>query len=452
VSLRVAEQIADAVLYEGYVLYPYRASAAKNRYRWQVGLVTPRGYAEATGADPWFVQTECLAAPEAGATLSVRIRGLHVQERTIEQAPGVADPTWRAVDRLRVDDRELIAWEEAVVGEFVRDRLPLDGTRTEWSDRWILDAVSDTEHVYDPAGQLAARIVRRRYPVASTVRIAMEEPRQGLVKIRVRVENESACPARALAERGAAMRQSLAGTHAILAIERGQFVSLLDPPPAAAALAASCQNVHTWPVLVGAPGSSRVMLSSPIILYDHPEVAPESPGDHCDATEIDELLMLRVRTLTEEEKREARATDRRAAEIVDRATAASPEAIGRLHGAIRHYAAADDALPGDWQAFLNPPGEAPPGEASLDIGSWRVARGSRVCLRPGHRADSIDLCLAGRTATIVGVHTTLEGKSYVSVTLDDDPFAQAGPRFRRSLFFHPDEIVPLDANSSEAQG
>jgi hypothetical protein len=448
----MAEQIADAVLYEGYVLYPYRASAAKNRYRWQVGLVTPRGYAEATGADPWFMQTECVAVPEPGATLSVRIRGLHVQERTIEQAPGVEDPTWRAVNRLCVGDRELIAWEEAVVREFVRDGLMLDGTRTEWSDTWLLDAACDTEHVYDRSGQLAARIVRRRYPVASTVRIAVDEPRGGLVKIHVRVENESACPARALADRGAAMRQSLAGTHALLAIERGQFVSLLDPPPAAAALAASCENVHTWPVLVGAPGAREVMLSSPIILYDHPQVAPESPGDHFDATEIDELLMLRVRTLTEDEKREARATDRRAAEIVDRATAASPETLGRLHGAIRHYGITGDAPPDDWQAFLNPPGEAPPGEASLEVGSWRVARGTRVRLTPGHRADSLDLCLAGRTATVAGVHTTLEGKSYVSVTLDDDPFAHAGPRFRRSLFFHPDEILPLDSNSTEARG
>ena len=63
----MAEKIADAVLYEGYVLYPYRASAAKNRLRWQVGLVTPRDYAVATAADPWFMQTECVAERAPGA-------------------------------------------------------------------------------------------------------------------------------------------------------------------------------------------------------------------------------------------------------------------------------------------------------------------------------------------------------------------------------------------------
>ncbi len=77
------------------------------------------------------------------------------------------------------------------------------------------------------------------------------------------------------------------------------------------------------------------MLSSPIILYDHPEVAPESQGDLFDATEIDEILALRVLTLTDDEKDEARRTDARAAAIVDRIDAMSPEVWARLHGAMR---------------------------------------------------------------------------------------------------------------------
>ena len=73
-----------------------------------------------------------------------------------------------------------------------------------------------------------------------------------------------------------------------------------------------------WPVLAGTPGERDVMLSSPIILYDYPALAPESPGPFCDSTEIDELLTLRVMTLTDEEKNEARATDERARAIIDR--------------------------------------------------------------------------------------------------------------------------------------
>ena len=39
-----ARAIADAVLYEGYLLYPYRATSAKNQSRWQFGVVGPPGW------------------------------------------------------------------------------------------------------------------------------------------------------------------------------------------------------------------------------------------------------------------------------------------------------------------------------------------------------------------------------------------------------------------------
>ena len=449
-STRLAEQIADAILYEGYVLYPYRASAAKNRLRWQVGLVTPRGYAEAAGSDPWFMQTECLAEIDRGASLTVRVRCLHVQERLIEQSVEADDRLWQRVDNLVVDDRQFVAWEEGVVREFVRDALPLDGERREWSFAWKLDAGESVETVRD-SGRLVARIVRRRESVVSTIRIETE-PCEQFLKIRVRVENVSPCPATSLAERDAAIRQSLAGTHAIMSVENGAFISLLEPSPAAAAAAAACLNVHTFPVLVGSRGTHGVMLSSPIILYDYPTVAPESPGDLCDATEIDELLMLRVKTLTADEKREARATDDRAARIIERADAASADTMSRLHGAVRHFADAPPAGPVDaWEAFLNPPHEAAPEAASLEIGTIRIASGSRVRLRPSHRADSMDICLDGRIATVTAVHRTLEDKPYVTVVLDDDPFAATGSRYRRALFFHPDEIVPLESETRGAR-
>ena len=106
------------------------------------------------------------------------------------------------------------------------------------------------------------------------------------------------------------MRRSLVAVHTLLAMDNGSFISLLDPPASAQAAVAECVSDGTFPVLIGDEGSSDVMLSSPIILYDHPAVAPESAGDLCDATEIDEILALRVMTLTDDEKAEARGTDR----------------------------------------------------------------------------------------------------------------------------------------------
>jgi hypothetical protein len=438
--MHAAEAVAAAILYEGYVLYPYRASAQKNRLRWQVGLVTPRSFAESTGSDPWFTQTECLVDAGAGATLTVRARALHLQQRTVEEAVNRDGGEWRAVEAIDVGDRRLIGWDEAIVGEFTRERILLGGgSAARWVEPWILAEAHDEELVPDRAGHIVARLLRRRRAISAAVRIEIE-PCGDLFKIRIRVENDTRCGARTLADRDDAVRQSLAGTHVMLAIEGGAFVSLLDPPPQHASLAASCANHHTFPILVGPAGSSDMMLSSPIMLYDHPAIAPESQGDFFDATEIDELLTLRVQTLTDREKQEARATDDRAARIIDRCEEATAQSMRALHGAIRHVDA--------WQSFLNPPDDAAPEASAIEIGSVRFCRGLRVRIEPSRRADSMDICLRGRLATVAAVYRTLEDAPYIAVILDDDPFGAAGESYRRSLFFHPDELVALPGSAS----
>jgi hypothetical protein len=182
-------------------------------------------------------------------------------------------------------------------------------------------------------------------------------------------------------------------------------------------------------VLVGAPGACDVILSSPIILPDYPEVAPESPGDLCDATEIDEILTLRTMTLTEDEKREARATDSRAASIIDRVDAMPPEVFERLHGAIRALrgvggAAAEQPAPW-WDPAVD--ASVSPDTDRIEVDGIAVAKGSRVRLRPGvRRADAQDLFLDGRTA------------------LEDDPAADLKQVHGRYLYFAPDEVEPLE--------
>jgi len=166
-----------------------------------------------------------------------------------------------------------------------------------------------------------------------------------------------------------------------------------------------------------------VVLASPIILYDHPELAPESPGDLFDATEIDEILSLRTLALTDAEKAEARATDPRAAEIIDRVDDMPPEIWERLHGAIR---------------TLRP--VAPGGDASEGPG---LLVGTKVRLRPGRRADAQDMFLAGRVATVARLETDYDGQDHVAVTLDDDPGADLHDWYGRYFYFAPDEVEPV---------
>ena len=97
----------------------------------------------------------------------------------------------------------------------------------------------------------------------------------------------------------------------------------------------ACRNVGGWPVLVGEEGTRDTMLSSPIILYDYPQIAPESPGDLFDGTEIDEILTLRIMTLTDEEKRAAIGLDSRARDLLSRTENLSREQLYDLHGVMR---------------------------------------------------------------------------------------------------------------------
>jgi hypothetical protein len=478
VSFALAQKVADAVLYEGYVLYPYRASSSKNQVRFQFGVVAPREHCEGEGrgSESWEMQTECLVEPDPDADpkIDLKVRCLQLQARTLEEATTGTDSTdpktFRSVqfmDSGAGDGELLVAWDEGVEGELkIRDIALLDLAREgERRIDFTLPEGLDVEEIRSPeTAEIHGRITRRRWPIAAVVLLSAEKiEAPGLFRLRVRIENRTPWPADLPASRDEALRRSLLSAHTLLAVRDGGFVSLLEPPPDAALAVAGCANLRTWPVLVGMEGSRDLVLSSPIILYDYPAIAPESQGDLCDATEIDEILTLRIMTLTDFEKREARGTDPRARQIVDRADGIPDEIFERLHGAMRSLRSGADLPAADlpteephagpepatsgllssWEEFLNPPGETPPEDASMTIGGVLVARGSRVLLQPTRRADSMDFFLAGREARVEGVYSDVENESYIAVTLADDPTADLGAATGRFFYFYPDEIEPL---------
>jgi hypothetical protein len=323
------------------------------------------------------------------------------------------------VDAAAVDGVELTAWEEAVERAVTAGDIAATASDRERMFPIEIPGGRDVEMKTGADGRAAARIVRQRWPISGRMAVRVE-PCGGVSKVAVRVENTT--PWTGGAERSIALRQSMLGVHVLLALEDGAFLSAQDPPPEVAALTRSCVNDGSWPVLAGPEGSRNVLLCSPIILYDHPAIAPESPGHLFDATEIDELLTLRVMTLTDQEKREARNTDERTRRLVDRADATPADVLERMHGTVR------DAVPAD---------------ASVGTPHGRVTRGSRVRLQPNRRADAIDMFLEGRVATVAGVYRTLEDEAYVAVTIDDDPGADLRQALGRFFYFAPDEIVLL---------
>ncbi len=288
------EKIANAVLYEGYMLYPYRPSAVKNHQRFNFGVLYPREYCEAqAGSDNWQMQTECIALGNERAFLEVKVRFLQM----IEQG----------------DFQEGV--ERAV----------------------CLPAAS--------LSSLEAQPQRQQFRFAGVEGEAELESRQigkGYFKITLFIRN-LAGPLDAAANRDAVLLRSLVSVHSILHIAKGKFVSSIDPPEQFRTAVAECHNQGAWPVLAGEEGQRDTILSAPIILYDYPQIAPESAGDLFDGTEIDEILALRILTLTDAEKQEVRNGDERARQILERTELLPPEHFQKLHGALRGLRANPEA-------------------------------------------------------------------------------------------------------------
>jgi hypothetical protein len=283
-NTKLVDDIASAVLYEGYLLYPYRASAIKNKQRWNFGVLYPREYAaKQSGADAWKMQTECLVIADSTATLEVSVRFLQLDA---QGAQGLQ----KAMERH------------------------LDLPPMELSD-------------------LAAHEVRHDF-VEAAVELEARQVAGGVFRIRVVILNTSDHAA-STRDRDKALLHSLVSTHTILNVSGGEFVSLLEPPEHLRDLASACENVGAWPVLAGEPGQREMMLSSPIILYDYPQIAPESPGALFDGTEIDEILTLRIMTLTDEEKLEIAQGDERARQILERTESMPREQFMKMHGVLR---------------------------------------------------------------------------------------------------------------------
>ncbi|MGD0244945.1 MAG: hypothetical protein ABSB59_32100 [Streptosporangiaceae bacterium] len=429
-NLESVRKIADAVLYEGYILYPYRASAQKNQSRWQFGVVMAPGYAAAEDSESSVTRAECVLEHTGSPSVTVLLRFLQVQRRTAGAE----------------------TWDEAVEREVevTADAAALSGAGV--THEFIVEGGEDREDG-------ATGPVRRREPLAGaiTVRAAEVPGPWRAVRLQVVVSNRTELSATPR-YRDDALPTALIAAHTIITVTGGQFISMTDPPEWARPAVAECRNEGGWPVLADPDGGREVVLSSPIILYDHPELAAESPGELYDGTEIDEILTLRTLALSDAEKAEARATDPRAAALLDRVESMDPQTMARLHGTIRSLrpaagppASLDPVDAGLVDAGPSVPWWDPDADAAVNpdtdtvtIAGLRVARGSRVRLRPGaRRADAQDMFLVGRIAEVQAVLHDVDDTPYLAVTLADQPDEDLRIAHGRFLYFMTDEVEPI---------
>ena len=434
-TLAQAKAVGDAVLYEGYLLYPYRASARKNRMRWQWGVLMPPSYLSADAGEHARACTECLLEPRSHTIVHIKLRFLQAQARLVHDGR-------RFVDSATVGGVDYTTWDEAVEREidFVLPAAELLAQPAEMP----FSAPGGEER--EDVGEGHA-LIRRTQELSGILAVRLDslEGPFGGTRLRVDVQNVSQWTSPG-ATRELALHHALLAAHLVIGVDPGHFLSLLDPPEWAKPAAQACVNERLWPVLIGDTARSSTVLASPIILYDDPAVAAESPGELFDGTEIDEILTLRTMALTDEEKREARATDPRAASLVDRVDAMPPELLERLHGTVRYLR----SVTGETEdvPWWDPGADASvsPETDAVVVGGVRVAAGSKVRLRPVLRgSDAQDMFLAGRVATVHAVLSDVDGATHVAVTVDDDPAAELQQAHGRFRYFSPDEIEPLEA-------
>ncbi len=350
------KKLSDTLLYEGYSLYPYRKSALKNQHRWNFGVLYPASYVN---------QTPTYSSDKAK----------FVTEFLVEfERPR---PTFHCNLRFFRQDKDQSDREENI-------------TITDISGNYV--KLLESAH-------LSGKIEFELTPLNDTV-----------AQLSVRLEN-TACGKMPFKTRQEALTNSFLSTHMIIQAQGASFVSMTSYPEAYEQFIATCCNDGLWPVLVGERDKRNSVLAAPIILDDFPKIAEFSPTGLCDATEIDEMLALRLRTLSESEKQEIR-SDAHSAGLLKSIECLTNDQFLSLHGRSEQHA---------------------------------LKKGTKVVIHPKRTADAMDMLLDGRKGTVSTLEEDFEGNKYVTVCFDDDPGKDLGEQGKHGhrFFFSLAEVEPV---------
>jgi hypothetical protein len=316
-------RIADAVLYGGYILWPYRRTAPKDEHRLRPGGLFPPAHGDGQPGERSAMRSEVLLEGDRHTTVEVTVRFLQMVDRAVARRGRAG---LERVPQLVVGHERYMAWEEAAEREVRLPGRSVEGLHERTVAPIAIAGGSEHEDLEGEVSRPAGVLIRSWQALRGEVEVSAHAAAEGVFRVAVRVRNTTPSWA---ASRRQALAVTFCSTHVLLHARGGAFVSLADPPGHLRAAAQGCRNEGAWPVLVGDPGERATLLCSPVVLDDHPRFAPEDPPDLPGGGEIDELLLLHFLSLTDEEKAEMRATDPRAREILERAESMTPEELMR---------------------------------------------------------------------------------------------------------------------------
>lgn len=406
------DQIVSSVLYEGHILYPYRANLRQTSHeRFTAGRVYPEGYSQLHHSlEPSVIQTECLLIPTSELPeLDVSVRFLQPLRRkiaSVSEGCKSADESvtkHNIVPSLTVAGQTYQPWQEAAEREIALGPIIL---RSKQRNSIIVPfqypAVCSHEHIRDEHGRVRGLILRNQEAVSGMVEIKTTPVKSDLIRVTVRLLNDTPIDLANQRDYESVAMQTFVSTHTILHAKGADFVSSMNTPAEYASTISACKNIGTWPVLIGDESRQEhdTMLSAPACLPDYPKVAsrelelPDLEG------EIDELAMFSSITLSVRDE---------------------PSIVAKR-----------DVVP--------TPFELPGRVTTVSVGGAELKPGDRVRLRSKHPGNT-DILLDGRTAVIQALEEDKEHHIHIAVVLEtgDDQSRSSRVRFLYEL----DDVEPL---------
>jgi hydrogenase maturation protease len=340
----ILENLTKTLLYEGYALYPYHRSAAKNQKPIPFGVVFPKLYNDYNQYAHSKMQTECIVTGSYDLALSITIRFLHLKKIELFQRVASDENYIPAYDLTIGNKFYQTGWQTIERKISTGDLLISDLIKQKKLIPFEFDKTCNTEYLPDEEKIVTAKQIDTVSEINGIVNIgaAPVENIQNAFKVTVTITNNTAIEKAESTTRDEALSQSFLSTHTILQSPNGEFISHQNPGINWKTIIEQCENISAWPILIDE--GNTTLLASPIVLYDYPKINPQSPGDLFDSTEIEEALLLHVAVLSDEEKKRIAQTDEKLKAMLEKVHNVTPEDLINFHSGLKHIVPPDNKL------------------------------------------------------------------------------------------------------------
>lgn len=340
----ILEKLTKTLLYEGYSLFPYYRSSIKNQKPIPFGVIFPKDYHAFHEFSFSEIQSQTVLISSNELTVNIGIRFLHLRKTELFQKVNDAGDNHDFVPTgsFDVNGKTYQAGWQTIERKINTGQLPIADLLKESKTIPIeFDNMNEGEIIFNEEKEIVARQTTSVCAIKGNIKIKAEKINDKANAFRLTVTVINLTPVRnaPAISRDDVFMESFLSTHIILQTENGIFISHQDTGDEWKDAIGACANVNTWPILIDK--GNTTLLSSPIILYDYPEINSKSSGILFDSTEIEEALLLHVNLLSDEDKKRIGSNDEKLQAMLNRVNSMTPEDLRAYHSMMK------DSAPGE---------------------------------------------------------------------------------------------------------